>query len=161
MSACSTTGFNEEDRCFKLKGKVFIVSTRDTEEIIDVLLAQISDNELVDNKNFSISTKDVLLKELYDGSGEIAVAYNEDKRIAGAYISLIFSGGLFGDDNFPFNSDGRALLVRSLIYSDKRSDSDSQYFLRSDFGADDVTAKKILAIAKKLHNDQYLLMVAQ
>lgn len=152
---CSTVK-GGADKCFDLTGKAYVVNSKDTEKIADMLARIVISKHLTDNKDFRLPDSKALAK-----AEQLQIAKSKDEKIAGTFIPLYYSGGLFGDYSFPYSSDGHALYVSSFSIDGHHSDSDYLYAINSEFDTSDAQAQLVLKKAKELPSGQYILLVAE
>jgi hypothetical protein len=148
---------DESKKCFNLKGTAYVVSTTDTEKICHLLASKVNDKHLTANNKFMTVDCKTLAEPVRPQTDPSSI----DARSAGSMIALSYSGGLFGQYNFPYGSDGRALYVSMFADDGKLTDSDSMYVIQSEMGVTDQDAKIIYKKAKQLTKNQYILFVAE
>lgn len=144
-------------KCFDLQGKAYIVSEQDAGAILDMLADTVKQKRLTDNNEFKLVDSSVLSRKNEAVSTDSAQA----NGFGISLISLAYSGGLFGEYNFPYSDDGHALYVASFAADKQHSDSDLLYILRSEFDTTDEQSQTILNMAKTLPKDVYVLLVAE
>lgn len=146
-------------RCFDLKGKLYKVSNRDTGKIIKYLQTEIKTRHLNGQDNEFAKIANQPTQEIIDKISSSPPEESGGNPYA-LYIGLVFYGGLFGEYDFPYSTDGKAIVATTYVNPGNESESDSLYALQSD-GVTQAQAKLIYRESKKLAADEYLVFIGK
>lgn len=149
--------------CFDLKGNVYKVNNSDTERIVTAIQRDIVRYEMGGRKN------DV---KQYTGSSAKAIVDkldNLDEASGGQYsghnthrmVSVYFSGGVWGDYDFPYSEDGKAIYIAASAPIADEQEEDSVAAFQSMFGVTETQAKTMYEKERTFNKTQYTLLIAK